>query len=192
MSNKYPLHPSIYELLSNKALEVLADYNIFSFPINVVALAKKLNAKCVKTPDKIREKIKSFGQSIPAFSCYERKSDGTINWTIYYDDSCPIERLRYSIAHEIKHIVFQETETTEFEEKGAEYFAKSLLAPSCVMIKEKIFTVEAIKNKFYISSEAGKYIMRGITNRTKKYGDNLKDYEVEYLNKMEEYNDSTE
>lgn len=55
---------------------------------------------------------------------------------IFYDDTKPPSRQRFSIAHEIGHILMHDSDgsaNTEANEREADIFASRLLAPLCVL-----------------------------------------------------------
>ena len=55
---------------------------------------------------------------------------------IFYDDTKPTTRQRFSIAHEIGHILMHDSDenaNTEANEREADIFASRLLAPLCVL-----------------------------------------------------------
>jgi len=189
MSTKYPLTGEEYTQLEKGALNLLIDYGFVNFPIDVFELAKKaFGANIVKYSSlkkKKLEKIKGYDATKDGFTVVEHMSDGSKRYIIYYDDKCNVYRQRYTIGHEIKHIYHDEENTTKKEEDGAEYFSKVLIAPKCIIISNNICTVEKIVEKFELSYEAAGNHLKGINHRREHFGNELFDYEKEFINDME-------
>lgn len=188
MSTRYSLSGEEYTQLEKDALNLLIDYGFVNFPIDVFELAKKaFDAQLVKYSSLKKKKlvsIKGFDTTKDGFTIVEFMSDKSKRYIIYYDDKCNIYRQRYTIGHEIKHILYGEENTTKKEEDGAEYFSKVLIAPKCLIIKNKIRGVEEIVEKYELSYEAATYHLKGINNRRFSYGEALFDYEQDFLNDM--------
>lgn len=50
-------------------------------------------------------------------------------WAIYYNDKMPKQRIRFTIMHELGHIILDHSEHSDLAESEANYFAKYALAP---------------------------------------------------------------
>ena len=77
---------------------------------------------------------------------------------LYNEDIISNERKRFTIAHEIGHIVLGHKEHNENNEKEADTFASQLLLPHCILeqlIKSgKAVTEIYLKDKFGLSKES--------------------------------------
>lgn len=100
------------------------------------------------------------------------KSDGfTIytggKYTVFYDDTKPNKRIRFTLAHELGHVICKHlkdgmfstrnTEPSEDdpeEETQANIFASRLLAPACVLHELKLFSAEKISKVCDISMQS--------------------------------------
>ena len=188
MINKYTLTGEEYTQLEKDALTLLIDYGFVEFPIDPFKLAKvAYDVEFVKYSSigkKILKKIREYDATEDGFTVTHHMSDGSIRYSIYYDDSKNIYRQRYTIGHEIKHIFYGEEDTIKKDEDAAEYFSKVLLAPKCLIIINKIRTKEEIVEKFGLSHEAAQNHLRGINNRIASFGEELFDYEKEFLKDM--------
>lgn len=90
-------------------------------------------------------------------------------WTIIFDDSEIIGRVRFTIAHELGHILLNHeleegfghyrkiSEGKPAIETQADEFATRLLAPACVLKELEIYTAEEIANVCNISRKAAEY-----------------------------------
>ncbi len=81
------------------------------------------------------------------------KKRGKLRGFIYYDDSMPIQRVRFTIMHEIGHYILKHYEISDLAEAEANFFAKFLLAPPILvhLIKPNDYT--EIAATFDISHE---------------------------------------
>lgn len=190
MKNKYVLTGEEYTQLEKDALDLLIDYGFIDFPIDVFKLAKvAFDVEFIKYSSLKREvlnKIKSYDSTKDGFTIFHHYSDKTIRYSIYYEDSVNVYRQRYTIGHEIKHILYTEEEPTEKEEIAAEYFSKVLIAPKCKIIKKGYKRVETIVEKFGLSYEASTNHLKGINNRRNSYGNSLFDFELDYFKRVKE------
>lgn len=88
-------------------------------------------------------------------------------WTIVYNDNEPRERVRYTIAHELGHILLGHElragfghyrkaggERKPIEETQADEFAARVLAPACVMWALDVHTADDIAALCGISKQA--------------------------------------
>ena len=123
-----------YKNARNASWQCLIDYCILSLPINILKLAKTMRINVVKNSAVHKLKPDESGRSF--FSNNQ--------WVIVYNDSESIQQCRFTIAHEIWHIVLGHklkdghyTRTFDLSkpevEKEADVFASRLLAPACVL-----------------------------------------------------------
>ena len=86
-------------------------------------------------------------------SCMDLSHDAvTIKNTIYYNDKHPNTRIRFTLAHELGHIILH----TE-DEDLADAFAGALLAPRPMVIAYGCRTADEIKKRFGISIAAANH-----------------------------------
>jgi Zn-dependent peptidase ImmA (M78 family) len=77
---------------------------------------------------------------------------------IYYNDSMPRTRVRFSLAHELGHIVLGHGDYLVPEnEAEANYFSSCLLAPRMAIHYSKCKNENDVAKIFNISSEAARY-----------------------------------
>lgn len=177
------LESNRYDEIAKIACEVLMDYGINKFPIDVFELAKKMNIKTLKYSE---------------FDFNERSvllngSDDGMSWKynnqiyIAYNDLRIKTRIRFTIAHEIGHIVLGHTESNEENESEADFFARNLLVPPCALLEKNINTEEYIVMMFDVSFSVAKYSLSAVNSR-EIYGHNkLEEYEVMFLKYLKLY-----
>ena len=190
MTNKYYLSKLDCVNLERKAFDLLIQNKMVCFPIDIVMLAiRAFNADVINYSSLSKEKldgILQYEELQNGFTITEDLSDGTKHHRIYYNDNCCIERQRFTIAHELKHIYYGEKTYDLKQEKEAEYFASVLLAPPCIAIVENKLTINKEHRFFKISNQAAQILLQRIDNRQLKYGKSLFDYEQKFLSKRSE------
>lgn len=104
-----------------------------------------------------------------------KKTDGFCTITqnhvyIFFDGSLPVSRQRFTVAHEIGHLILghvgqgmatvenrEPTGSEREEERQANQFAARLLAPACVLHEIGALTPEAIQDVCGISRQAAEF-----------------------------------
>lgn len=173
------LDSSRYEEIAMTASEVLTDYGINSFPIDVFELAKRMKFKvCTYSEFKPTETIVLLNGSDEGMSCYGCDSK---RFLIVYNDSKIKTRIRFTIAHEIGHIVLGHKESNEETESEANFFARQLLVPPCVLLFKHITDFLVISNMFDVSTEVALNAINAIENRISFKHLTLANYEIDLL-----------
>lgn len=144
-----------YKNARNAAWQCLIDFDIKELPVKPSMIAKQLGIKIIKNSS-INEL--SEGES---GATYLIKS----KWYIVYNDTEPRQRCRFTVAHELGHILlghimcdkhYARTFDTSRPtiEQEADVFAARLLAPACVLWGLDIHTAREISELCDISLTA--------------------------------------
>ena len=180
-----------YAEMDKLALSFLIDYNLYEFPLDVFKIAKEiLHAELIKysSLDPLQlEYIKSKEALKKGFTITERLDNGDKRYKIFYNDESNIYFQRFTIGHEIKHILLGEESFSNDAEILADYFSKALQAPKCLVISFEIYTQEECIDMFSLGYESSGYWISGIKNRISKYGKDLFDYERNYMTLYNEF-----
>ena len=150
-----------YERIKEKignVFEENADF-LTSIPIDIFGLARKMGFRLIKASDRLKigiNKAKEFhelnkNKDIYGYTFFDKSN---LEYVIYYDDvNAGYNKQRFSVAHEIGHIVLGHIdggiENSDIAETEANYFAGYILCPDCLSINEKIYQT-MIKNFFLI------------------------------------------
>lgn len=181
-----------YDALDETALQILMDYSEGEFPLDLGYLCEKLRIKLIpyskleaKTMDELNE-IACNGELSDGFSVILKgcDNDGYVAYTYYNDSEKEItskERINFTIAHEIKHVIFGETDPSIVEENEANHFARILLAPTCILIVGKYTTIEEVQKKFGLTKTAALNALETKENRIARYGNSLFEHEREFI-----------
>lgn len=98
-----------YQELDDLVIQILLDYDMCSVPIDIFKLAEKLNFKLIKFAELNTSKQSELrSMNMECFTIRKPINGYDDLILIYYDDTQPINRIRFSIAHEFKHILCNE------------------------------------------------------------------------------------
>ncbi len=145
----------MYKNARNAAWQALIDNNINSLPVDVVRVVCNNGIRLLKNRQARELRCGEAGISI---------FDGK-QWFIVYDDTMPLGRKRFTIAHELGHIFLRHSlvagfyarttaQNTPPTESEANIFASRFLAPACVLWGINAQTAAEIARVCEISYEA--------------------------------------
>lgn len=162
-----------YKKARDAAWQLIIDMNINALPIKVSKIIRNLGIG-LYTYQNNEEAIRKLG-----ISEITKTSDGftllmSNQYKIFYDSSKSNERIRFTLAHELGHIICKHefqlkaesyitTRNTEpspsdsIIESEANMFAARLLAPACVLHELKLFTPDKIAEYCCISQQAAEF-----------------------------------
>ena len=145
-----------YERIKIKIGELFEENADFltSVPINVFGLARKMGFRLIKASDRLNvgmNKVNEFleinkTKEIFGYTFFDIKN---CEYVIYYDDiNAGNNKQRFSVAHEIGHIVLghvdEGIENSSEAEDEANYFAGYLLCPDCLSMNEEFYQFEGV------------------------------------------------
>lgn len=161
-----------------KISNIVKEYNL-TYPIDPFILCEKMGYVLVKYSDLSPEVIEKYkNKNKNGFKIED--SDGTIY--IIYNDIKDIRIIKFTILHEIGHIVLGHLEESELAETQANFFAGFLLAPPVIIIYLNICDdINKISKVFGITYSCADS-SNNRANSRKKYGpDYLEDYEQIFM-----------
>ena len=126
-----------YNRAARMAYKSLLSLHIEDFPVNPLLILSFCRNTVVRTYDEIAP---LFGYADPAeFRWYiarnqealtiRNDSGGITRYELFYDSHGNLNRRRFTLAHELGHIVLKHRMEEYWEEKEADYYASQLLAP---------------------------------------------------------------
>lgn len=142
-----------YSMINAKIIEIFVKCDIKSFPLNCEYIVKKLGCQLYKYSELPEEKRKScLLVSDESMKLYNR---------IYYNDCNMSEgRARFSIMHELGHIVLNHGDyRNDALEAEANYFASTILAPRIAMHYAKCTRPKHVIRLFGLTYEAATYAL---------------------------------
>lgn len=135
----------IYKNLRNASWQCLLDCKINSLPVNLSAVCRHFDIRIIKNSTLNENQLKDNERGKTAI--FQNQ------FIIIVRDTAPVPVQRYTIAHEIGHILLG----TSASEHEAERFAIGILAPACVLWGLNIHTAEEISRLCNISITAARH-----------------------------------
>lgn len=137
------------EQIQWRILDVFVECEVQSFPVNIFKLIEHYGYEIFEYSD----------QSImKQAACMKVSEDAfRVNKRVYYNDTVAPFRRRFSLAHELGHIILSHTEPYTLRmEKEANYFASNILAPRIAIHYAQCKNATHIENRFNLSRSASK------------------------------------
>ncbi len=157
--------------------QLILDLKIKELPVKISEILSVLGIKAYTYKENYRNlvhfELEDVMKSCDAFTLHLNGQ-----YIIFYDESKLPERIRFTLAHELGHIIlgsgFKQTQTGMLittrnsepsendspEETEANMFAARLLAPSCVLHELKLFTAEDIMKYCDITKTAANFRLK--------------------------------
>lgn len=186
------LYSKEYDKMVELSLNVLMDYQEYSFPLNINNLIKKMGI-IVKPYSELSfyEYINLCKKAPFGMTVMSKYDNGHTSFEIYYNDvDYKKTKNRFTLAHEIGHIANGDINKaiTSNDEKLYDYFAKCLLAPQCLIIQNQEYDIKTIVKKYNVSKQVAEFWLQAINNRISSYGENcLTNLERFYLKERKKY-----
>lgn len=138
--------------IKQAALQVYEDCEIKSFPLSCASILAHYQLK-LYSYQQLQEKSKDLYAL-----CQKYSSDAfTYGTAVCFNDKMPAERIRFSLMHELGHLLLH----TE-NETAASLFASHLLAPRIILAKAGYQNEKETSLLFGISKEAAQYALHDV------------------------------
>ena len=173
-----------YEEIKQCVAYTIIDANITKYPFNVFDIAKSLEIEIISYQSQSLEKCKEcFKHSDDGFSILVEFSSYN-KWVIYYNEEMDEQRIRFTIMHEIGHIVLDHIEENLVTEMEANFFAKYILVPPCIVHILKLDDYIDIMENFNVSMQVAYYTINYYNNWLKYGSSDYTEYEKMIFNQL--------
>ncbi len=170
-----------YEKTEKAVVDLYVEQGIHSLPIDPFFIIK--NRGYVLIPFSKLNNVNSqrgiLDDNNDAFSFYSLEHK---TYVIVYNDDKPLNRIRFTLMHEVGHIDLGHKGESELARKMADCYAGYALAPSPLIwthASEKIPDIIAV---FWVSPDCANVCSRRYLNWLEYGGMQLKDYEIRLIN----------
>lgn len=165
-----------YGEIIEDCVNMFVKHDIRNIPIDCFEIAHKMNIT-LKAYSMLTDeaKLAALEQSGDGFALLRREGFAPFmekRWYVFYNDEMPKGRIRFTIMHEIGHIVRDHIEKSDLAEAEANFFAKYSLAPPPLVHEISPDDYLDIAAAFEISKESASYAM---------------DYYKKWLNRKRDY-----
>lgn len=167
-----------YEQIKQKVVTLFAMVGEKSVPIDPFAITEKLGFHVIAY-SALGEagKAACLKRAESGFKLHLESFDGTSTWYIYYNDSKPWGHVRFTILHEIGHIILEHLQESDIAEAEANFFAKFAIAPPMLVNLIRPNDYMDIADMFGLSNESALYSWNYYCRWLRIPG--VKDYELE-------------
>lgn len=153
-----------YKKATNLAYEVLQKYNGVYPQIDILAIAHNYPQVKLHTFSEFASRL---GITVADFTNEHSESDtgftvyDTLNqrWLMFYNDTKCETTIRFTIAHELGHIVLKHTEDTLIADKEANCFARNVLCPVPIRCELELLTQDDYCLAFNISDAMAQVVI---------------------------------
>lgn len=171
-----------YDEIKKVIATLYKKYHIKQYPIDAFSLCKKMGIMLVPyTSLPLKERIRAYAASPDGFFA-EYEENGTISWVIFYNDAMMPERIRFTILHEIGHIVLEHGGHSDVAEAEANFFAKYAIAPPPIVHLFKPEDPYDIMESFGLSFECAWYVMSYYKKWYQYHKNDKSEYELIIVN----------
>ena len=179
-----------YRKIDQDAIQLRLDYRRYSKRLDVFGLAKQLGMLLIPysalTPEQLKHIKKKSDKLNDGFSVIGRLK-GEVRCYVLYNDCVSRDRQRFTIAHEIKHFIYGETDPDDEQEDMANHFARYLLAPCCLVMPYVGYSPMDVAADFEISFDAAKNALNAATNRILLGKSRLEEFERRFINEIKQF-----
>ncbi len=167
-----------YDRIESTIVDLYEKLCIDHIPVDPFSIASKLGYKVKKYSDLPRHyKAYLIELGLDGLSCYD---PATKSYIICYDDSHSQTRIRFTMMHEIGHIVLGHKQESKLANKIADFFAGYFLAPSPLISLYECKNSKEVADQFDISQDCADICFRRFQN-WKEVTKSLKQYELKLL-----------
>lgn len=159
-----------YEEIDKEVIKMFNKISIKSFPVDCFDVCKQLGYKVFaysEVKGTAREAL--IDASKDGCSSLVELERGVFEYWIFYNDEMRRSRIRFTIFHEIGHIILGHTEESDLAESEANHFAAYALVPPPLVHQANVEDYIDIANIFDVSTESAYYAMIRYTSWL-KYG----------------------
>lgn len=181
------LNYGIYKKSRNASWQCLIDFKVNTLPVKLSDIAKAADIAILRNS---KVNFLNSGQSGKTILQNNR-------FYIIYNDTEPLRRCRFTIAHELGHIFLghllvntQQYRTFSINndtESQANVFARDLLAPACVLHELNVLNAEEIAELCNISMEAAGYRAQRMKTLEQRNAWYLSDLERQVYKQFEDF-----
>ena len=132
-----------YQYSRNLAWEILLKERVRQLPVEIIPICKHMGIRVLRYSDMPSLQFNVGGASAEIGG----------KMYIFYDDTVSNERQRFTVAHELGHIIMRHS-GAEDNEAEANVFASRLLMPACVLYACEVKTADEIMSLCAVSRQA--------------------------------------
>ncbi len=141
-----------YDEIRSTVADLIEDWGIKIYPFSVWSLVRRMGIRTIRyseLPERLRTRVMTHWPD--AITVYPPDFNPAKTF-IFYNDYQSREHIRFTIAHELAHLVLMHPgDGEEINEHEADIFANYLLAPAPIVLRDSKLDVETIRRDFQVS-----------------------------------------
>ncbi len=159
------LESTRYDEIRSTVADLIEDWGISVYPFSVWSLVHQIGIRTVRYSKLTERRRAEMMPYYPdAFTIYPPDFNPTRS-LIFYNDHQSREHIRFTLAHELGHLVLMHPgKDEEIYEHEADIFANYLLAPAPIVLRDSELDIETIRQDFQVSYGCA----RSVKDRTEK------------------------
>lgn len=162
--------------------DVQMDYGITTFPVDEKRLASEMGFILVRYSSLSQKDKKTMQDIIQTGVHLCSMKRGYPVYIIAYNDDTEPGRVKLTIFHEIGHILMGHgSNPTLLQEMEADYFAKQMAAPRCLLRLKGHTAVSDIHRFYGLSWDASEWTAIALERMTSKFGDAILENDRKYI-----------
>ncbi len=174
-----------YIKATNAAYDVLIQFGEFSLPICIFSVIKQIKNISLHRYTELAKRMntsfnKLITEVVPSFHGFTTFNKSKSRYIIFYNDLKDQTTIRFTLAHELGHIILGHTKDGVTENREANCFARNFLCPVPIIEEMNLCSIYEYTENFYISELMAKVSI------------NFKDYDLKNIttNRFNAYNNS--
>lgn len=144
-----------YSIATNKAYETLINFKEFSFPIGIYSVLQKMKNVRLYTYSQWAQNFRitydDFLLIAPSYYGFTIIDSKNHNYFVIYNEKKDYTTIRFTLAHELGHIILGHQKDDNNENKEANCFARNFLCPIPAVTELNLNTVSEYMECFYVS-----------------------------------------
>lgn len=153
-----------YEKATNLAYEVLQRYSGAYPRIDILAIALSCPQVRVHTFSESASRLgitvedftTEYSESDTGFTVYDTQNQ---RWLMFYNDTKCETTIRFTVAHELGHIILKHTKDTSIADREANCFARNILCPVPIRCELELLTQDDYCLAFNISDAMAQVVI---------------------------------
>lgn len=145
-------NPDRYDEIREEVANFIEDFGIEAYPFSIWVLLRQMGIRLIPYsmfPDQLRSEVE---RAWPDAITLRPDNFNAAETVIFYNDQRPRERIRFTLAHELAHLVLEHPDEESDELEGeADIFANYLLAPAPLILRDSSVNSYAIEADFVVS-----------------------------------------
>ncbi len=152
---------SRYEQIKGTVVDLFSRYGVDRIPVDPWKLSRDMGVKLVPFSSLSEEQLAAALRLSEGGLKFKLVNEhGRMGQIALYDDDAPLGRQRFTILHELGHIVLGHKQESELAEAEADFFAKYAIAPPMLIDLLKPLDYMDVAEAFGLSKECAFNSMR--------------------------------